>query len=68
MATEETAAGAAHAPVRQLVAKKSWILMPMTVIFLASYIDLTALAGTTIFGLAADRGTMSSARPARAMT
>jgi uncharacterized membrane protein (DUF485 family) len=45
MAREEAAAEAAHAMVRQLVAEKFRILMPMTVIFMVSYIGLTVLAG-----------------------
>jgi uncharacterized membrane protein (DUF485 family) len=45
MAREEAAAEAAHALVRQLVAEKFRVLMPMTVLFMVSYIGLTALAG-----------------------
>jgi uncharacterized membrane protein (DUF485 family) len=45
MAREQAAAEAAHALVRQLVAEKFRVLMPMTVIFMVSYIGLTALAG-----------------------
>jgi hypothetical protein len=44
MATDKEAAGAAHVPVRQLVAEKSRILMPMTVVFMASYIGVSASA------------------------
>jgi uncharacterized membrane protein (DUF485 family) len=45
MAREEAAAEAAHALVRRLVVEKFRILMPMTIIFMVSYIGLTALAG-----------------------
>jgi len=39
------ALGAAHASVKQLIAEKLKYLVPMTVIFMVSYIGLTILAG-----------------------
>ena len=36
---------AAHASVRQLIARKLRYLVPMTIIFLVGYIGLTVLAG-----------------------
>jgi uncharacterized membrane protein (DUF485 family) len=36
---------AAHAAVKQLIAEKLKYLMPMTIIFMVSYIGLTVLAG-----------------------
>ena len=51
MARSEAAAEAAHASeaahalVRQLVAEKLKVLVPMTAVFMVSYIGLTALAG-----------------------
>jgi uncharacterized membrane protein (DUF485 family) len=45
MARNESAAEASHASLKLLIAEKLKVLAPMTVIFMASYIGLTALAG-----------------------
>ena len=45
MVREDAAGEAAHALVRQLIAEKFAVLLPMTVIFMVSYIGLTTLAG-----------------------
>jgi uncharacterized membrane protein (DUF485 family) len=45
MARDGTSLEAAHASVQQLIAEKLRYLVPMTVIFMASYIGLTILAG-----------------------
>jgi uncharacterized membrane protein (DUF485 family) len=45
MARNETSLEAAHASVKQLIAEKLKYLVPMTVIFMVSYIGLTVLAG-----------------------
>ena len=45
MARNETSLEAAHASVKQLIAEKLKYLLPMTVIFMVSYIGLTVLAG-----------------------
>jgi uncharacterized membrane protein (DUF485 family) len=45
MARNGTSLEAAHATVRQLIAEKLKYLVPMTVIFMVSYIGLTILAG-----------------------
>ena len=45
MARNATSLEAAHASVKQLIAEKLKYLVPMTVIFIASYIGLTVLAG-----------------------
>jgi uncharacterized membrane protein (DUF485 family) len=45
MAREGTSLEAAHALVRQLIAEKLRYLVPMTAIFMVSYIGLTILAG-----------------------
>jgi uncharacterized membrane protein (DUF485 family) len=45
MARNGTSLEAAHALVKQLIAEKLKYLVPMTVIFMVSYIGLTVLAG-----------------------
>lgn len=45
MARNGTSLEAAHASVKQLIAEKLKYLVPMTVIFMVSYIGLTVLAG-----------------------
>ena len=45
MARDEAALEAAHGLVRQLIAEKLKYLVPMTILFMASYIGLTVLAG-----------------------
>jgi uncharacterized membrane protein (DUF485 family) len=45
MAGNATTLEAAHASVRALIAEKLRYLVPMTIIFMVSYIGLTALAG-----------------------
>jgi uncharacterized membrane protein (DUF485 family) len=45
MARNGTSLEAAHASVKQLIAEKLKYLVPMTVIFMVSYIGLTILAG-----------------------
>jgi len=45
MAHNEASLEAAHASVRLLIAEKLRYLVPMTIIFMASYIGLTILAG-----------------------
>ena len=45
MARNGTSLEAAHATVKQLIAEKLKYLVPMTVIFMVSYIGLTVLAG-----------------------
>jgi uncharacterized membrane protein (DUF485 family) len=45
MARDETSFEAAHASVKQLIAQKLRYLVPMTIIFMVSYIGLTVLAG-----------------------
>jgi len=45
MAHNEASFEAAHASVRLLIAEKLRYLVPMTVIFMVSYIGLTILAG-----------------------
>ena len=45
MARNETSLKAAHASVKQLIAEKLRYLVPMTIIFVVSYIGLTVLAG-----------------------
>ena len=45
MARHGTSLEAAHASVKQLIAEKLKYLVPMTVIFMVSYIGLTVLAG-----------------------
>jgi uncharacterized membrane protein (DUF485 family) len=45
MAREEAALEAAHGLVRQLIAEKLKYLVPMTILFVVSYIGLTVLAG-----------------------
>ena len=45
MARNGTSLEAAHASVRQLIAEKLRYLVPMTIIFMVSYIGLTVLAG-----------------------
>jgi len=45
MARNGTSLEAAHASVRQLIAEKLSYLVPMTIIFMVSYIGLTVLAG-----------------------
>jgi uncharacterized membrane protein (DUF485 family) len=42
---EATALAAAHVSVRQLIAEKLRYLVPMTILFMASYVGLTILAG-----------------------
>jgi len=45
MARDEAALEAAHGSVRQLIAEKLKYLVPMTIVFMTSYIGLTILAG-----------------------
>jgi uncharacterized membrane protein (DUF485 family) len=45
MSRNEAALAAAHVSVRLLIARKLQYLLPMTVIFMVSYIGLTVLAG-----------------------
>jgi uncharacterized membrane protein (DUF485 family) len=45
MARHGTSLEAAHASVKQLIAEKLRYLVPMTAIFMVSYIGLTVLAG-----------------------
>ena len=45
MAGNGTSLEAAHASIRQLIAEKLKYLVPMTIIFMVSYIGLTILAG-----------------------
>jgi uncharacterized membrane protein (DUF485 family) len=45
MAGNATTLEAAHASVRSLIAEKLRYLVPMTIIFMVSYIGLTVLAG-----------------------
>ena len=45
MARNGTSLEAAHASVKQLIAAKLKYLVPMTIIFMVSYIGLTILAG-----------------------
>jgi len=45
MARNGTSLEAAHASVKQLIAEKLKYLVPMTVVFMVSYIGLTILAG-----------------------
>jgi uncharacterized membrane protein (DUF485 family) len=45
MARDEAALEAAHGLVRQLIAEKLKYLLPMTIVFMVSYIGLTVLAG-----------------------
>jgi uncharacterized membrane protein (DUF485 family) len=45
MARNAASLEAAHASVKQLIAEKLKYLLPMTIIFMASYIGLTILAG-----------------------
>jgi uncharacterized membrane protein (DUF485 family) len=45
MAREEAALEAAYGLVRQLIAEKMKYLVPMTILFMGSYIGLTVLAG-----------------------
>jgi uncharacterized membrane protein (DUF485 family) len=45
MARNETTLEAAHASVKELIAEKLKYLVPMTIIFIVSYIGLTAFAG-----------------------
>jgi uncharacterized membrane protein (DUF485 family) len=45
MARDERSLEAAHASVKQLIAQKLRYLVPMTIIFVVSYIGLTVLAG-----------------------
>src|SRR5260370_14506509 len=45
MARNGTSLEAAHASVKELIAEKLKYLVPMTIIFIVSYIGLTVLAG-----------------------
>ena len=45
MARDERSLEAAHASVKELIAQKLRYLLPMTIIFVVSYIGLTVLAG-----------------------
>jgi len=45
MARDEAALDVAHGLVKQLIAEKLKYLVPMTILFMASYIGLTVLAG-----------------------
>ena len=45
MTRDAVAREAAHALVRQLIGEKLKVLVPMTLVFMVSYIGLTALAG-----------------------
>jgi uncharacterized membrane protein (DUF485 family) len=45
MARNGTSLEAAHASVKQLIAEKLKYLVPMTIIFMVSYIGVTILAG-----------------------
>src|ERR1700751_5460509 len=45
MGRDEAALDAAHGLVRQLIAEKLKYLVPMTILFITSYIGLTVLAG-----------------------
>jgi len=45
MSRNEAALAAAHVSVRLLIARKLQYLVPMTIIFMVSYVGLTILAG-----------------------
>ena len=45
MTRETMSLEAAHAAVKQLIAEKLRYLVPMTIVFVTSYVGLTALAG-----------------------
>ena len=45
MARNGTSLGDAHASVKELIAEKVQYLVPMTIIFMVSYIGLTVFAG-----------------------
>jgi uncharacterized membrane protein (DUF485 family) len=45
MAGDEASLEAAHASLKRLIAEKLRFLVPMTIVFMVSYIGLTVLAG-----------------------
>jgi uncharacterized membrane protein (DUF485 family) len=45
MTRERTSPEAAHAAIKQLIAEKLRYLVPMTIVFVTSYVGLTTLAG-----------------------